>query len=201
MRPRTSVLLAVAVGLAVLALAGAPIVSVASPAPSGGHPAGSLVPSAASSTVNYVSIYSTYKGQANYLAVPNNSTGAIVYAEWVVTVVASPAANYTLYEGDLQLVSGTVLGERTFTVNVTGSPVTAEVILGGAVYHYTGEVVLTVGVSTYYSSPPPQLIYSAEQLVLANVSVIVAAILAVAIGMLVSYRTVVARAKREVRAE
>ena len=147
---------------------------------------------------NYVSVYSEHPGQANYLAIPNNTTGLIVYSEWVVTLVAVPQQSYTVYEGDLQIVAGTASGVKTLDFNVTGSPVTVEITLGGAVYKYTGDYVLSVGVGTYFSSPPVQLIYSAEQLILSNVSIIVAAVLALLVAMLVSYRTVVARAQREV---
>ena len=98
-----------------------------------------------------------------YLYVPANSTGVLVYPVWHVDMTSSSSAPYAIYVGGLEIASGSVLGTRTFTFNVTGPAVTVLIGFAGVTYQYRDETVASVSVQQYYGSTPSPLLYTAQQ--------------------------------------
>ena len=98
-----------------------------------------------------------------YLFVPANSTGVLVYPVWHAVVTSSAAAPYAIYVGGLEIASGSVLGTKTLTFNVTGPTVTVLIGFAGVTYQYRDETVASVSVQQYYGSTPSPLLYTAQQ--------------------------------------
>lgn len=161
-------------------------------------------PVAANSTgadVNLVTAYTVFPGQTDPLTALANASGLLLYPTWVLTLVADPAASYAVYVNDLEIAAGSVAGIRTLTFNVTGATASVSVGLGGAVYSFPSEYVLTVPVGSYYSNPPQPLVATLGEVLYAQADVFAAFGLAMGVGFLVAYRTRVAQAKRRVREE
>lgn len=148
------------------------LVTLPAVAATGGHPASApspRLPAAAPTTVSAIWVWTSFPGQGNFLYVPANSTGVLVYPTWHLNLVSSTNASYTVYDGGLELASGTVRGTAVAVFNVTGPTVTVLVGFSGVTYQYRNEVVASTPVQT--ASPPPPLAYTVQQFTAALLAV------------------------------
>jgi hypothetical protein len=190
----------------VLALAGCCMAAIgSSPATGGLEPRAYATASGSGNTSNgtagvtSVSIYSSYPGQNQYLAVPPNASGIVVYPHWLATLISTSNVSYAVYVSGLEVASGFVFGEKAVAWNVVGDVVNVSVGLGSVVYHYDHEFLSNVPLRSYYSSPPPPPIATALQVTFDELAIAVAFGLSIAGAMFTARKTVVERKKREIQ--
>ena len=163
---RAVAFLALAGVLALLCLPAAGIAAGAPPgAPSRAPPAAVAAPQDVSSVYVWSSLNPVVGNLSGgvYLFVPANSTGVLVYPVWHAVVTSSATAPYAIYVGGLEIASGSVLGTKTLTFNVTGPTITVLIGFAGVTYQYRDETVASVSVQQYYGSTPSPLVYTAQE--------------------------------------
>ena len=157
------------------------------------HAAGSPPP------IRSISVYTTYPGQNQYLAIPANTSGVLVYPTWQITLVTDENLSYTIYVNGLRVDEGTVNGQDVVQLNVTGQTVSVNIGFGDTIYRYNNEFLSTVPLSAYYAPPPPPLVATEEQVLIQGVQVLGAFVMAVLGAMFVARRIVIERRKRQIQ--
>ena len=157
------------------------------------HVAGSPPP------IRSISVYTTYPGQNQYLAIPPNTSGVLVYPTWVITLVTDENLSYTIYVNGLRVDEGVINGQSVVQLNVTGQTVSVNIGFGDTIYRYNNEFLSTVPLSAYYAPPPPPLVATEEQVLIQGVQVLGAFVMAVLGAMFVARRIVIERRKRQIQ--
>lgn len=166
--------------------------------PSGGNPSGGSSVNQ-STPVSTISVYTTYPGQNQYLALPLNVSGVIIYPHWVVTLISSANQSYSIYVSGLEITQGASIGVKSVDFNVVGDVVNVSIGFGGVSYHYNHEFLSNVPLSTYYSSPPAPPVATALQVTFDELAIAFAFVLSLAGAMFTARKTVVEKKKRQIQ--
>lgn len=150
-------------------------------------------------SVNTISVYTTYPGQNQYLALPPNATGVIIYPHWVVTLVSSTNDSYSIYVSGLEIAQGDSLGVHTVDFGVVGRVINVSIGFGPVVYHYDHEFLSNVPLSAYYSSPPAPPVATALEVTFDELAIAFAFVLSLAGAMFTARKTVIERKKRQIQ--
>ena len=177
---------------------------------SGGHPTslststGRASPAAGlatnqSTSVSTISVYTTYPGQNQYLALPPNASGVVIYPHWVVTLVSSINQTYSIYVSGLEITQGASMGVHEVEFGVVGDVVNVSIGFGPTTYHYDHEYLSNVPLSTYYSAPPAPPVATALQVTFDELAIAFAFVLSLGGAMFTARRTVIERKKRQIQ--
>jgi hypothetical protein len=105
--------------------------------------------------IQSVTVTSVLKGQNQILAAESNVSGDLMFPTWTVAFHATQRLNYSIYENGKLVESGSVIGNKNVSFNVSGSSVSVQVILGQRTYTYPNELISSVPLSRYYGPKPP----------------------------------------------
>lgn len=147
--------------------------------------------------IESVSVTSILSGQNQVLAVESNVSGDLMFPQWIVDFHTTQRLNYTIYLKGKSIESGTVLGNKNVTFNVTGSSVTVQIILGTKTYTYPNELISSVPIVKYYGPKPPSAQFTYEQYEIGIAKGFVGAIFATAIAMISGRKYILEKEKRE----
>ena len=113
-------------------------------------------------SVASLSVWTSLAGSGSvFLYLPDNSTGVMIYPTVHADMTSSANASYTVYVGGLEIASGSMVGTKEATFNVTGPTVSILIGFAGVTHQYRDEIVASTTVST--PPPPPPLLYTAQQ--------------------------------------
>lgn len=152
-----------------------------------------------STAVSTLSVYTTYPGQNQYLALPANASGVIIYPHWVVTLVSSQNQTFSIYVSGLEITQGASIGVHVVDFDVVGDVVNVSIGFGGVSYHYDHEFLSNVPLSSYYSSPPAPPVATALQVTFDELAIAFAFVLSLAGAMFTARKTVIEKKKRQIQ--
>ncbi len=105
--------------------------------------------------IQSVTITSVLKGQNQVLAAESNVSGDLMFPTWTVAFHSTQRLNYSIYVKGKLVESGSVIGNKNVSFNVSGSSVSVQVILGTKTYSYPNELISSVPIEKYYGPKPP----------------------------------------------
>ena len=147
--------------------------------------------------IQSVTVTSVLKGQNQVLAAESNVSGDLMFPTWTVAFHSTQRLNYSIYIKGKVIESGSVLGNKNVTFNVSGSSVSVQVILGTKTYSYPNELISSVPIEKYYGPKPPAALYTYSQYEVGIAKGFVAAIFGVAIAMFSGRKYILEKEKRE----
>ena len=148
--------------------------------------------------IQSVTVTSVLKGQNQVLAAESNVSGDLMFPTWTVAFHSTQRLNYSIYVKGKLVESGSVIGNKNVSFNVSGSSVSVQVILGTKTYSYPNELISSVPIAAYYGPKPPPALYTYSQYEVGIARGFVAAIFGVAIAMFSGRKYVLEKEKREV---
>lgn len=144
-----------------------------------------------------VVVTSTLKGQNQVLSAQANKSGLLMYPAWKVDFESTQKLNYSIFLNGKEIYSGSSIGSRNISFNVSGSSISVQVILGTHTYSYPNELISSIPIQKYYGPKPPAALYTYYQYETALVKGFVAALFGVAIAMFSGRRYILEKEKRE----
>ena len=148
--------------------------------------------------IQSVSVTSVLKGQNQVLAAESNVSGDLMFPTWTVAFHSTQRLNYSIYIKGKVIESGSVLGNKNVTFNVSGSSVSVQVILGTKTYSYPNELISSVPIEKYYGPKPPAARYTLTQYEYGIARAFVASLFTVLVLLLSERKIIIEREKREV---
>ncbi len=149
-------------------------------------------------TIQSVTVSTSYTGQAQFLTVASGVSGAIVYPNWTVTMQSTQNVSYTVYVNGQQLMAGHMEGNKTINFNVTGSTTTVIIGLGSKVFKFPNEIISSVPISKYYGPKPEPLQYTFAQYEYGIIKAFVASLFAIIVALFTARKYLLEKEKREV---
>ena len=148
--------------------------------------------------IQSVTVTSVLKGQNQVLAAESNVSGDLMFPTWTVAFHSTQRLNYSIYIKGKVIESGSVLGNKNVTFNVSGSSVSVQVILGTKTYSYPNELISSVPIEKYYGPKPPAARYTLTQYEYGIARAFVASLFTVLVLLLSERKIIIEREKREV---
>ena len=154
---------------------------------------------AMNSSIDCVFISSSLPGQSQYLSVPQNTSGALLYPDLSIKIIASVNSSYDVYIDGKIISSGNVSGIKDIPYVIPNgtSKVSISVGVGQTDWNFPNEVVSSIPVSKYYGPKPPALQYTYLQIQMAIAKGFVSAIFGIAIAMFTARKFILEKEKRE----
>ena len=161
------------------------------------HP--QITQTAQNSSIAYVFISSSLPGQSQYLSVPSNTSGALLYPDLSIKIISTANSTYVVYVSGKIISSGKVSGikEISYVIPNGTSRISISVSVGKNDWNYPNELVSSLPVSKYYGPRPPALQYTYLQIQIAIAKGFVAAIFGIAIAMFTARKFILEKEKRE----
>ncbi len=151
------------------------------------------------SSIVYVFISSSLPGQSQYLSVPANTSGALLYPDLSIKIISTANTTYDVYVSGKIMSSGNVSGIREISYVIPNgtSRISISVSVGHNDWNYPNELVSSLPVSKYYGPRPPALQYTYLQIQMAIAKGFIAAIFGIAIAMFTARKFILEKEKRE----
>ena len=148
--------------------------------------------------IQSVTVTSVLKGQNQVLAAESNVSGDLMFPTWTVAFHSTQRLNYSIYVKGKLVESGSVIGNKNVSFNVSGSSVSVQVILGTKTYSYPNELISSVPIEKYYGPKPPAALYTLTQYEYGIARAFVASLFTVLVLLLSERKIIIEREKREV---
>ncbi len=154
---------------------------------------------AMNSSIDCVFISSSLPGQSQYLSVPQNTSGALLYPDLSIKIIASVNSSYDVYIDGKIISSGNVSGIKDIPYVIPNgtSKVSISVGVGQTDWNFPNEVVSSIPVSKYYGPKPPAALYTYYEYEVGIAKGFIAGIFGVAIAMFSGRKYVLEKEKRE----
>ena len=121
-----------------------------------------------------------------------------MFPTWTVAFHSTQRLNYSIYVKGKLVESGSVIGNKNVSFNVSGSSVSVQVILGTKTYSYPNELISSVPIEKYYGPKPPAALYTLTQYEYGIARAFVASLFTVLVLLLSERKIIIEREKREV---
>jgi hypothetical protein len=151
-----------------------------------------------SQLVESVSIVSSCSNQHQYLSVSSGQSGALMYPDWTIAMQTTQKTNYSIFVNSKEVHSGSFIGSKTISVNITSNTATVAIALGKKVFNYPNEVVAHISIVKYYGPKPPALAYTTAQYEEGLAKAFVASLFGLLVALLLVRKYVIEKEKREV---
>ncbi len=151
-----------------------------------------------SQRIESVSIVSSCSNQNQYLSVQSGQSGVLMYPDWTITLQSTQTTNYSIFINSKEVHSGSFIGTKAISENITSNTATVAISLGKKVFNYPNEVVAHISIVKYYGPKPPALAFTASQYEFGIARAFVASLFALMVSLLSVRKWVIEREKREV---
>ena len=157
------------------------------------------VPSVNNQPIICVFLSSSLPGQPQYLSVPDNTSGALLYPDLSIQLISSSVNPYNVYVGGKDVLAGNVSGVLKLSYSIPSgvSSISISISVGNQVFNYPNELVSSISISKYYGPKPQPYIYTASAIEEELVKGFVSAIFGVFIAMFFGRKYILEKEKRE----